>query len=268
MGLKSTALKYSTHKNTKPAFPVCNEAGESLMDSTPLEVLQLSPSSIPATTGTGFLALKRFSIRDSVLQTFVELGQLAYSMHILMPYRDDILSRDRLTDARNLVQYRFSSLPIMTDDAYLICDPQTEEGGEHSMDASILKTVSTIYGMCWLVGHLFTTHVTFPVPSCRRFRLKTVPPLYDIVENTEDILNENPVFMKLQLWCVVIGGIAAEDIDPGLRRWAVLKIRDLCRKLCLREWEQVKAVMCTFAWMESACNHGGEELWAEVQTTP
>jgi hypothetical protein len=217
--------------------------------------------------GAGFLELNWFSIQNSIQRTFVELGQLSESMHILMPHRDDIDVRDRLTDARNLVQYRFSSLPLMTDDPYIIVDLPVDEGstGISTSSRKIMEMAFTVYGMCWLVGHLFTTHVTFPVPSCRRFRLKTVIPLRDIVSNCGHALKHNPVFMKLQLWCVVICGIAAEDIDTDLRQWMVMQTRDLCTTLGFKEWEQVTTMLRSFAWMESACGHGGRKLWAEVK---
>ncbi|OKL55316.1 hypothetical protein UA08_09395 [Talaromyces atroroseus] len=265
-----TALKYSTHTDTKPAFPVCNERGESLVNFTPLEILHISPSSLPSISGTGFLELNWFSIRNSIQRTFVELGQLAESMHKLMPHRDDVVVRDRLTDARNLIQYRFSNLPLMTGDPRLIVDLSTD-GKDKDMNTSstkIMEIASIVYGMCWLVGHLFTTHVTFPVPSCRRFRVKTVLPLRELVDKCGHALKCHPVFMKLQLWCMVIGGIAAEDIDTDLRQWTVIQTRILCYKLGLQDWEEVTTVMRSFAWMESACGYGGRKLWAEVQNWP
>lgn len=231
----------------------------------PLEILGLSPSSLPRNTGTGFMKLRMFSIRDSIQQTFVEVGQVAQSMHIMIPQRDDTVVRDLVADARNLVQYRFQQLPLLTDDPYTILDISTVEESSKKDISSVVQLAYTIYKMCWLVGYLFTTHVTFPVPSSRRFRLERVFEVRDAVRNCGYALQQDPWILKLQLWCVVISGIAAEDIDADLRHWMALKAGDLCARLGLRDWEQVVNVMNSFAWMETACAHGARKFWAEVQ---
>jgi hypothetical protein len=71
--------------------------------------------------------------------------------------------------------------------------------------------------------------------------------------------------MRLQVWAVVIGGIAAEDIDLGVRTWMASRLRDLCRKLGLGDWAAVSDVLNTFAWIEEACDHAGRKFWAEVE---
>lgn len=62
----------------------------------------------------------------------------------------------------------------------------------------------------------------------------------------------------------MLGGIAAEDIDPETRQSHVLRVRQLCEILNLRSWQQVVSVMRMFAWMDVAMDHGGRKLWNEV----
>ncbi|QGA19774.1 hypothetical protein EYB26_007468 [Talaromyces marneffei] len=263
-----TALKYALHTCTKPVYPICDHLGELLIDREPLDILGLTLEDLSPLTGTGFSNLDMFSIRESIQQVFVEISQVAQGMNTLMPQHDNRTVRDRIADARNLVQYRFQNLPNLFDDPALIVDLSLLEGNKQSTAyaRSIVEVASSVYGMCWLVTYLFTTHVTFPVPSCRRFRLKTVYRIRDTISNCEYSLQHNPWVLRLQLWCVVIAGIAAEDIDTELRQWMALKAHDLCTRLSLQQWDEVVNVMNSFAWMEVACAHGARKFWAQVQT--
>ncbi|EED15666.1 conserved hypothetical protein [Talaromyces stipitatus ATCC 10500] len=263
-----TALKYALHTGTKPVFPMCNHLGESLIELEPLDILGLTPSDLPPLTSSGFTSLDMFSIRDSIQQVFVEISQVAQSMNMLVPQWDDKAVRDLMADARNLVQYRFLNLPTLSDDPSLIADLSLLEGSKQATAyaRSIMEVASSVYGMCWLVTYLFTTHVTFPVPSSRRFRVKIVFQIRDAISNCGYALQHNRWVLKLQLWCVVIAGIAAEDVDADLRQWMALKARDLYTELGLQGWEEVLDVMTSFAWMEVACAHGARKFWAQVQS--
>lgn len=209
-----------------------------------------------------------FSIRESIQEVFVEISQVAQCMNMLMPQHDNRDVKDCIVDARNLVQYRFQNLPTLADDPSLIVDLSLlEEGKQATAYArSIMEVASTVYGMCWLVTYLFTTHITFPVPSSRRFRLKTVYQIRDAISTCGYALQHNSWVLKLQLWSVIITGIATEDIDAELRQWMALKARDLCTRLCLQRWDDVVDVMTSFAWMEVACAHGARKFWAQVKS--
>ncbi|GAM37440.1 hypothetical protein TCE0_024r07363 [Talaromyces pinophilus] len=263
-----TSLKYAIHTCTKPVFPICNHYGALLINQEPLNILGLTPSDLSPLTGTGFSNLDMFSIRESIQQVFVEISQVAQGMNMLMPQRDNRAVRDSMADARNLVQYRFQNLPTLADDPSLIVDLSLFEGSKQATAyaMSIMEVASSVYGMCWLVTYLFTTHVTFPVPSSRRFRLKTVYQIRDAISNCGYALQHNSWVLKLQLWSVIIAGIAAEDIDAELRQWMALRARDLCTMLCLQRWDEVVDVMTSFAWMEAACAHGARKFWAQVQS--
>ena len=268
MMVNSTSLKYAIHTCTKPVFPICNHYGALLIDQEPLNILGLTPSDLSPLTGTGFSNLGMFSIRGSIQQVFVEVSQVAQGMNMLMPQRGNRAARDSMADARNLVQYRFQNLPTLADDPSLIVDLSLFEGNKQATAyvMSIMEVASSVYGMCWLVTYLFTTHVTFPVPSSRRFRLKTVYQIRDAISNCGYTLQHNSWVLKLQLWSVIMAGIAAEDIDAELRQWMALRARDLCTMLCLQRWDEVVDVMTSFAWMEVACAHGARKFWAQVQS--
>jgi hypothetical protein len=132
------------------------------------------------------------------------------------------------------------------------------------MDDETANAAMTLYEMCWLSASIFTTNVTFPIPSARRYRVKQVPQLSLALISSEHIAREHREVNELHLWCAMIGGIAAEDIDPAIRsRWAA-GVRQLCTALDLKTWSEVQQLMRSFAWTNVACDHGGIKLWAET----
>jgi hypothetical protein len=227
----------------------------------------MTPSQIPPHTGEGFRNLQTLMIRESIFRPFIELSQLAQAIPLLVPKCSDPTTEDLIADARNLSQYRFQNLPLLTEDPLLVVDIMVEESieAEDILTQDIIHATFAVYSLCWLVTQLFTSHVTFPVPSSRRFRLNGVFELQSTMNRCESVAYNNLYVMRLQVWAMVIGGIAAEDIDIGLRNWMVSRLQDLCRKLGLRDWAAVSEVLNTFAWMEYACDHAGRKLWAEVE---
>ncbi|KAH8705997.1 hypothetical protein BGW36DRAFT_285973 [Talaromyces proteolyticus] len=262
--LSYTAIKYALHTFTKPAFPICNHKDEDLTSSTPLEILGMTLSQLPPHTGDGFRNLQTQLIQESVLLPFIELAELAQSIKLLGPRCEDPIKRDLVADARNLVQYRFESLPNLTDDPMLVVDISLAGDVPVRDSLSLVNSTFAVYSLCWLSALLFTTHITFAVPSSRRFRVNTVFQLQSAMTASSPVAQNNPYVLRLQLWAMVLGGIAAEDVDLSLRDWMALQIRDLCTKLQLRNWHEVSKVMSTFAWMESACDQPGRRLWAQL----
>lgn len=232
-----------------------------------LEILGMAPSQIPQYTGEGFRNLQTLMIRDSIFRPFIELSQLAKAIPLLVPKCSDPFTEDLIADARNLSQYRFQNLPLLTEDPLQVVDITVDDSieAEDGLTRDIIHATFAVYSLCWLVTRLFTTHVTFPVPSSRRFRLNTVFEIQSTMDRCESVAYNNLYVMRMQVWAMVIGGIAAEDVDLGLRTWMASRLHDLCSKLGLRDWAAVSEVVTTFAWMEDACDHAGRKFWAEVE---
>lgn len=252
----STGLKYAVHTSTKPAFPAVDIDGNSLVGTSPFKLLGIAPSSI---TRNGFQCLEQFHIRKSILRTFLDLSDLAQGIDIVAPRTEDSLTRDKILDARNLVEYRFLMLPLTTDPLSAIVDIPEED-----MDNETANAAMTLYEVCWLTASIFTANVTFPIPSARRYRVKQVPQLSFALTSPEHIAREYREVNELHLWCTMIGGIAAEDINPAIRSWWAARVRQLCEALDLKTWSEVQQLMRSFAWTNVACDHGGSKLWAET----
>lgn len=252
----STSLKYAVHTSTKPAFPAVDVDGNDLVCTSPFKLLGIALSGI---TQNGFRYLQQFHIRDSILLTFLDLRDLAQGIDALTPGSGDGPTRDKILDARNLVEYRFLNLPRMTDPLSAIVDIPEEEMGDETANAAM-----ALYKISWLTASIFTTNVTFRLPSARRYRVKQVPQLSFALTASEHIAHEHREVKELHLWCAMIGGIAAEDLDPAIRSWWAARVRQLCEALDLKTWSEVQHLMCSFAWTNVACAHGGSRLWAET----
>jgi hypothetical protein len=61
---------------------------------------------------------------------------------------------------------------------------------------------------------------------------------------------------------LVLGGIAS--LDKPERVWFVERLARLAAMLDV-DWCEVKEILGTFLWLESACGDGGKELWGEVE---
>jgi hypothetical protein len=244
------------HTSTKPAFPAVDVDGNNLLFTSPSKLLGTAPSDI---TQTGFRCLKQFHIRKSILLTFLDLRELAQGIDTLNPRSGDGPTRDKILDARNLVEYRFLNLPRMTDPLSAIVDVLEEE-----IDDKTANTAMTLYEMSWLAASIFTTHVTFPLPSARCYRVKQVPQLSFALTSSEHIVREHRELEELRLWCAMIGGITAGDLGPAIRSWWAARVRQLCEALDLKTWSEVQQLMRSFVWTNVACDHSGNKLWVET----
>jgi hypothetical protein len=147
----------------------------------------------------------------------------------------------------------------MTDPLSAIVDISEEE-----MDDETANAAMTLYEMSWLTASIFTTNVTFPLPSARRYRVKQVRQLSFALTSSEHLAREHREIEELHLWCTMIGGIAAEDLAPAIRSWWAARVRQLCDALDLKTWSEVQQLMRPFVWTNIACDHGGSKLWAET----
>jgi hypothetical protein len=256
-GPGSISLKYAVNTSTKPAYPPVDHEGNYLQYSSPLKLMGIGrmPCHLKS---NGFRVLQQFQIRESIVRTFLDLGDLAEGMQMLVCKRSDAATRDRIADARNAVQYRFLNLPRLNEPLSAILD-----FSKNQVDAEFASIALAVYKCCWLASSIFTTHITFPLPTKRRFREDLVPQLQSAIADCDPIASRRDVAQML-LWCLMIGGIAAEDVDPALRSWYVARFEELCEMLDIQTWLDVQELVRCFAWTDVACDHGGSKIWAAV----
>jgi len=146
-------------------------------------------------------------------------------------------------DRRNSVQHRLISLP----------------SGQELLDEEV--TNICLYESIRNAALIYSAAVTFPLPALSGHFHKLVSILQPLLETSKF----NPCWRKCPktlLWILVLGGIAA--LDTIEREWFVIHIAVLAKVLKVASWEQVVEIMEGFLWLDSACDAGGQVLWAEV----
>lgn len=131
-----------------------------------------------------------------------------------------------------------------------------------SLPSKELEISLPLYEVCRLTCLIYGIHVVFPTPRSRAPRAKLVPLLREALQKIK-IVSQDRSLQEFVLWCVVIGGIAAAS-GPE-RVWYVREMNILAVRLGMEcwEWSQVKSVLKGFAWVDFACDLGGETLWGE-----
>ncbi|KAL2812642.1 hypothetical protein BJX63DRAFT_241233 [Aspergillus granulosus] len=154
---------------------------------------------------------------------------------------------DTLTmcDIRNLVQWHVMAL-----------EPASELG------PWLLQC--PVYEACRLALMIFGVGVTFPLPpgvalfsklaSTMRVELQAALEQRSVLENTRSI--------QACCWCLVLGGIVAEPHEE--KQWFVQELRRTLAVLKISTWDQLKRVLRSFLWLDSACDVGGRQLWVEI----
>lgn len=122
-----------------------------------------------------------------------------------------------------------------------------------------------VYEVCRLTCLMYGIHVVFPTPRSRGPRERLLPLLREAIQKVDrEAADQVKPLKEMILWCLVIGGIAATGRRE--RIWFVGELKILSKDLGIQEWEwsKVKVVLRRFAWVDVACDPGGEALWNEI----
>ena len=117
----------------------------------------------------------------------------------------------------------------------------------------------SVYESCRLTALIYGVAVIFPTPT---IVLQELVPRLKLSIEASDIDYDESALSDLFLWMLILGGIAAWDMEE--RSWFVAQLVVLVRKKTSRDWENIQNTLETFLWMESACSSGGRQLWSEV----
>jgi hypothetical protein len=167
--------------------------------------------------------------------------------HVLLveTFQDGDQSVDGLTlcDSRNLVQWHLLSLL-----------PGSQLG-------PLLIQFCPLYEPCRLALMIFGIGVIFPLPPdiaplARLARTMQVE-LQGLAQSTD---SEYASSMQ-RCWCLVLGGIVAA---PEEKEWFVHELRGLLAVQGVSTWDQLKRLLRSILWWESACDAAGQQLWFEV----
>jgi hypothetical protein len=238
---------------TQPVYPLLDPNGQHLRYVPPLKYLQFSSPPKPIPPTTGFYTLCSLGIKRTLIRIFIDLAELtqaieAYTNENGICNPPDI---DRFGDCRNIVQHRLLSTLA-----------SAEEDGAPISQQSLL-----VYLACRHAALLFSLHVTFPIARSMAPRSMLVQCLRDALgkidtKESPDVGNGDDGVMELLLWCIVIGGIAAENTPArGFYAAQATKVSSL---LGCPSWGETQRRMKLFAWLDRACDPGGCAFWREV----
>jgi hypothetical protein len=118
-----------------------------------------------------------------------------------------------------------------------------------------------IYECCRLTALIFGVAVVYPIPNSYNVLLELVQRLKAAIELVGIVTFGIDLYGVL-LWMLVLGGIAATDKPQ--RPWFVSQLALVTRKLDIIDWGGIEDILESFLWLESACGHGGRELWGEA----
>lgn len=160
---------------------------------------------------------------------------------------------DNMLENRNWVFHNLLRIPVASS----LLPPHG-----FGVEKSAFDKIKCVYEICRLGAIMYSIHVIYPTPRSRSARERLLPLLKALITTIDPLTYDRPS-MELALWCVTIGGIAATRLQDE-RAWFAAEFKKLCLVLGLTAWAEVKVVMRRFAWVESACDPGGEALWEET----
>jgi hypothetical protein len=120
-----------------------------------------------------------------------------------------------------------------------------------------------VYETCRLAGLVFGIGVTFPLPAERapfqtliiRMQAALHVSYLESTWSSEDAV-------RVLLWVLVIGGIAARDLPE--RAWFVATLRRITLCSGLSTWQDLKQALKLMLWLDSACDSAGMKLWEDL----
>ena len=150
----------------------------------------------------------------------------------------------RITNQRNVVQYHLLSLP---------------PAGQFDKN---FRQRYPVYESCRLAGLIVGVGVTFPLPA-QTAPFQTLIRLLQVELQASDLESTWPGrdAVRALLWVLTIGGIAATGLPE--RAWFVATLRRVTVRSGLSRWQDLKQVLESMLWLESACDRAGKQLWDE-----
>lgn len=193
----------------------------------------------------GFRRFYPIGFNEDLAKTFQSLR--AYTS-ILEKYQEGSLHKVDLCeigDQRNLIQHRLMSLPSAAE-------------LEIAQDNS-----NNMYETWRLAAIIFSVGVTFPLPG-------PSVPLHILARLLQSELNAHLSCFNLTstgnihllIWALTLGGIAATNSPE--RTWFVEVLRVWLLRAHIYRWQHLTVILREIVWLDSACNHAGQQLWDEL----
>jgi hypothetical protein len=152
---------------------------------------------------------------------------------------------DAMCDWRNLIQWHLLSLP-----------PASQLGPNFGQ-------THPLYEISRIAALIFGVGVTFPLP----FQNAPMPILVrslqsELREYARTVTLSSWAALHVLLWAITLSGIAATGTAD--RVWYIDKLTELANANELRTWGDLKMILKSILWLDTACDWAGEKLWDEA----
>ncbi|KAL3486010.1 hypothetical protein BJX62DRAFT_229093 [Aspergillus germanicus] len=225
---------------SRPALPFI-----SLYTGRQMTLQQMTERNSFQSLQSGLDPLLDLHITTEMYDVFRAIRTYVSLVEVYQDGANGVLDGLTMCDNRNLVQWHVLSLA-----------PASE--------LDLLLQLCPVYEACRLALMIFGVGVTFPLPpgiaqfsrlvSAIRFELQALLVQGSVLANVSSI--------QACCWCLILGGIVAEQ--QAERQWFVQELKDILAVLRISTWGQLKGVLRSFLWLDSACDPGGRQLWMEM----
>lgn len=196
--------------------------------------------------GSNLASLLAYGLTEEALGVMVEMLNVTVLVEnyvdgtLLGP---DILA---LTCRKNHAHHRLLSLPT---------------GAELS---EFLGPKTSFYECCRLAALMFATAVLFPMPRSTGIPQRLVTEIKQGIEATslEALFGGGVSFF---IWLLMLTGVAAAGLPE--RPWFEGRLIDLLTLEGVSRWSEVKSILASFLWMDSACDGSAMDLWDDIRQT-
>lgn len=193
--------------------------------------------------GSNLAGLVAYGLTEEALGVMVEMLNVTVLVEAFTDgalLRPDIIA---LTCRKNHAHHRLLSLP---------------NGVELS---EFLGPKTCLYECCRLAALMFATAVLFPMPRSTGIPQRLVAEIKQCIEQTslETSFGGGASFF---IWVLMLTGVAAAGLPE--RPWFEGRLIDLLTLKGMTRWAEVKAILSSFLWMDSACDPGAYELWDDI----
>lgn len=213
--------------------------------------------------GCGFHALAQTRISPVTLQTFLDLGELSQALQAHAEGLCQQIHTDSLTDCCQILQHRLLSLP-RHDPKESPCRLREDSSINTPSSDSAEGFPQKIYEAVRLASLLYSLHVIYPFPRSKTVVRRQLLPALEKALHEVDVPSLVGEMREVLLWSTFVGAIAALDESPP-RDWLASHALKLLYLNRVSDFEHLKEVLRSMAWLDSACNPGGMRVWKGFQ---
>lgn len=121
---------------------------------------------------------------------------------------------------------------------------------------------NSFYECCRLSAILFTRAVLFPMPRWTGVPQRLIKNIKQCVDQTHLAALISEASRSFFIWVLMLTGVAAAGLPE--RQWAEEMLSVFLVVQGVTRWTEIKKIVESFLWLDSACDGGAMELWDTV----